>query len=153
MRIMIVVRLMEMLRVVSTWMHVQYYISIFLNFFSSFINFKLFIFVLFLLFYFIFFIFYCFFNIGTEEHSFNITTIAEDSSVRMQSIRGRKGWGDRSVGHVLAAIDERRTLPFHRYTHTLPLLLISSLNFSLIFILYLYLYLYPIPRTSISTYI
>jgi hypothetical protein len=65
--------------------------------------------------------FFTFLPVGTEEHSLNTNAIEEDSSVRMQSIRGRKGWGDRSVGHVLAAIDERRSLPFHRYTHTLPL--------------------------------
>ena len=59
----------------------------------------------------IFCVFLCTYT-DIEERTSDLIT--EDSSVHMQSIRGRKGWGDRSVGHVLAAIDERRTLPFHR---------------------------------------
>ena len=31
------------------------------------------------------------------------------------SLRQRKGWGDRSVNHLLAAIDRARHLPDHRY--------------------------------------
>ena len=36
-------------------------------------------------------------------------------SAPISSLRGRKGWGDKSVSHVLAAIDERRTLSFSRW--------------------------------------
>ena len=44
------------------------------------------------------------------------STSSSTSSMPVVSLRGRKGWGDRSVNHVLAAIDERRSLPFHRYS-------------------------------------
>ena len=33
------------------------------------------------------------------------------------SLRQRKGWGDRSVNHLLAAIDRARHLPDHRYVY------------------------------------
>lgn len=31
------------------------------------------------------------------------------------SLRGRKGWGDKSVNHLLAAVDKARLLEDHRY--------------------------------------
>jgi len=34
-------------------------------------------------------------------------------------LRGRKGWGDRSVNNLLAAIDRRRTLPLHKFVYGL----------------------------------
>jgi DNA ligase (NAD+) len=40
-------------------------------------------------------------------------------SVPTLSMRGRKGWGDRSVNNVLTAIDERRELPFYRFLFSL----------------------------------
>ena len=35
------------------------------------------------------------------------------------TLRGRKNWGDRSVSNVLAAVDERRTLPLPRFLYAL----------------------------------
>jgi DNA ligase (NAD+) len=38
---------------------------------------------------------------------------------KKQRLRGSKGWGDRSVNNLLAAIDSRRTLYLHRFIYAL----------------------------------
>jgi hypothetical protein len=38
-----------------------------------------------------------------------------DVEERNRSLRGRKGWGDRSVNALLAAVDRARVLDDHRY--------------------------------------
>jgi hypothetical protein len=41
---------------------------------------------------------------------------AANSSSPLHGLRERKGWGDRSVNHLLAAVDHARTLDDHRCT-------------------------------------
>lgn len=41
-------------------------------------------------------------------------TDTEGPSLLGSSLRGRKGWGDRSVNHLLAAIDQARLLDDYR---------------------------------------
>lgn len=40
-----------------------------------------------------------------------------NSAMNLPSLRGRKGWGDRSVSKILSAIDEKRKVEFRRYYH------------------------------------
>ena len=42
------------------------------------------------------------------------TSTDTESPSQVPSLRGRKGWGDRSVNHLLAAIDQARLLDDYR---------------------------------------
>lgn len=118
------------MKMVCISIHVQIVLNVIFLFFCRFES--LFLFLIFILSFFLcLFFFYIYFSCVfictyTDIVEPSLELFPEDSSVRMQSIRGRKGWGDRSVGHVLAAIDERRTLPFHRLHHLFLLHFIHS---------------------------
>ena len=47
-------------------------------------------------------------------NTISATSTDTESRSHVPSLRGRKGWGDRSVNHLLAAIDQARLLDDYR---------------------------------------
>lgn len=91
-------------------------------------------------------------------------TVATNSSTgpgataSLSSLREKKGWGDRSVNNLLASIDRRRRIPFHRFLFALGVRHVGletakdiAANFVSFKSLWKYLKDEAVRRTDIST--
>jgi NAD-dependent DNA ligase len=64
-------------------------------------------------------------DLELDAHNRIETPIASDSpqmshtKSKSPNLRGRKNWGDRSVGNLLTAIDQKRTISFQRFLYAL----------------------------------
>jgi len=58
-------------------------------------------------------------KIDQSSAALNVEGDGEGGEKMKPRLRGSKGWGDRSVNNLLAAIDNRRTLPLHRFIYAL----------------------------------
>ena len=56
-----------------------------------------------------------FFKDGWIREPADIFTLEERFSGGLQQLKNREGWGAKSAENLFAAIDERRTIPFHRF--------------------------------------